>query len=337
MESLDPVPFRSAAIKVETTDCPDVKSEDYVMIIAGEGPVVVPEHGVSVPVSDNSGSDNLWESCFSTMKNIETGLAKRNYAGLERFFTPDGWNMFNKLLRYGDAKLMKQPQVQLDSDGNGMVCRSVPMSFSFKGNKKVFTEDVVFYLDASGKVYEVAFGLEQSAISDIMNRRAWDEEARKVMIHFLETYKTAYALKRLDYINTVFSADALIITGSVVKSTRQKEISPANMQHVKYTRQTKEQYMKSLKKCFDSNEFINIHFADNIVRRSNDNPNIYGIQIKQDYYSSTYGDTGYLFLLLDFKDPESPLIHVRTWQPDNDPNVRDGRIGIADFKGLKEL
>ena len=107
-------------------------------------------------------------------------------------------------------------------------------------------------------------------------------------------------------------------------------MSPAKMQHVKYTRQTKEQYMKNLKRCFDSNEYINIRFADNIVRKSK-SPNIYGIQIKQDYYSSSYGDTGYLFLLIDFKDPEAPLIHVRTWQPDNDPNVKDGRIGIADF------
>jgi len=89
--------------------------------------------------------------------------------------------------------------------------------------------------------------------------------------------------------------------------------------------------MKNLQRCFDSNEYINIRFADNIVRRSAEKTDIYGIQIKQDYFSSSYGDTGYLFLLIDFEKPDAPLIHVRTWQPDKDPDIRDGRIGMADF------
>ncbi|MEI3052199.1 MAG: hypothetical protein V8T35_02350 [Prevotella sp.] len=37
----------------------------------------------------------------------------------------------------------------------------------------------------------------------------------------------------------------------------------------------------------------------------------YGIQIKQDYYSSNYGDHSYLFLMVDFNDPENPSIKVR--------------------------
>jgi hypothetical protein len=205
------------------------------------------------------------------------------------------------------------------------------MSFTFRGNKRTFTEDVVFYLDKQAKVREVAFGLEKAAVDDIMSRVQWSLEARQVMVHFMETYKTAFALKRWDYINSIFSNDALIITGSVVKSAGHKELGIANVRQVKYTRQTKEEYMKNLQRCFDSNEYINIRFADNIVRRSAEQTDIYGIQIKQDYFSSSYGDTGYLFLLIDFEKPDAPLIHVRTWQPDKDPDIRDGRIGMADF------
>jgi hypothetical protein len=186
-------------------------------------------------------------------------------------------------------------------------------------------------MDHQAKVKEVAFGLEEAAVADIMGREQWSIDARQTMIHFLETYKTAYALKRLDYIESIFSQDALIITGSVVKGTGQKEMQPAKMAQVKYTRQTKEQYIKSLKKCFGSNEYINIRFAENTVRRSASKPDIYGIQIKQDYFSSSYGDTGYLFLLIDFQKPETPIIHVRTWQPDLDPNIKDGRIDITSF------
>ena len=311
LETTEPVPFTAAEFLVDT------KSSS---VIEEHKPAIVPEK------ANTAASPHL-----ATIEAIETGLAQKNYSGLKEYFTSEGWEMFKKLIAYGDAKLLRSPEVQLLPDGHGIVCRSFPMSFTFRGNRRTFKEDVVFYMDYQAKVKEVAFGLEAAAVDDIMGREQWSIDARQTMIHFLETYKTAYALKRWDYINGIFSNEALIITGSVVKGTGQKEIGPAKMQHVKYTRQTKEQYMKSLKKCFASNEYINIHFADNIVRRSTSKPDVYGIQIKQDYFSSSYGDTGYLFLLIDFAKPEEPVIHVRTWQPDLDPNVKDGRIGIADF------
>lgn len=324
MESLDPVPFRAAMLDVDTRSCVQTRSADYAMAISG-GDIIKPSPG-------SAGHVMPIQSYANTMETIEKGIARKDFSGLEGYFTSEGWDMFNKLINYGDAKLLKSPEVNFIPSDKGMACRSFPMSFTFKGNKRTFTEDVVFYLNAEGKVYEVAFGLEKRAVDDIMTRGEWSDEARKLMIHFLETYKTAYALKRLDYINGIYSKEALIITGSVVKGTGQKELQPAKMAHVKYTRQTKDQYMKNLARCFQSNEYINLNFADNIVRRSHTDTNIYGIQIKQDYFSSTYGDTGYLFLLLDFKNPEDPIIHVRTWQPDDDPNVKDGRIGMADFK-----
>lgn len=57
---------------------------------------------------------------------------------------------------------------------------------------------------------------------------------------------------------------------------------------------------------------------------------LYSIQIEQDYYSTTYGDDGYLFLMVDLDDAEHPLIKVRTWQPEKDPNF--GFYGPGDFK-----
>lgn len=311
LDTTEPVPFTAAEFLVDTKGS-NVSEE--------RKPVILPE------MTNTDASPHL-----TTIQAIEKGLVLKNYSDLREYFTSEGWEMFKKLIAYGDAKLLRSPEVQLLPDGHGIVCRSFPMSFTFRGNRRTFKEDVVFYMDHHAKVKEVAFGLEAAAVADIMGRELWSLDARQTMIHFLETYKTAYALKRWDYINGIFSNEALIITGSVVKGTGQKEIGPAKMQHVKYTRQTKEQYMKSLKKCFASNEYINIHFADNIVRRSTSKPDVYGIQIKQDYFSSSYGDTGYLFLLIDFAKPEEPVIHVRTWQPDLDPNVKDGRIGIADF------
>jgi hypothetical protein len=162
-----------------------------------------------------------------------------------------------------------------------------------------------------------------------MNQTSWNDTVRNVLINFLESYKTAYALKRYDYINSIFSDDALIITGSVLKHTASNEGQAMSKQAVKYTRQTKSEYMKKLQHIFRSSEFINLRFADNQVRKSGVGGEIYGIQIKQDYFSSSYGDTGYLFLMVDLNNPKEPVIHVRTWQPEKDPNF--GLIDLSHF------
>lgn len=355
INNTDPVPFRTAKLKLEKGK--EVKPVDAnnnmataamaftsnigsrrIDGIKNNTPEKLPQNMVGA--SSLPGAFSLPETLddskaspfLDTMCKIEIAIRQKNYGSAKDCFTAEGFDMFTKLVNYGNAKLLRAPVLQFMENNGNVTCRSFPMSFSFSGNRRTFVEDVVFHLTPDGKVYEVAFGLSKVAVNDIMSREAWNDNEKATIVNFLESYKTAYALKRLDYISSIFSNDALIITGSVVKSSGNKEISPTNVGHVKYTRQTKEQYMKNLKACFRSNEYVNIHFADNIVRRSGSNPNIYGIQIKQDYYSSSYGDTGYLFLLIDFADPKAPLIHVRTWQPDKDPNIRDGRIGIQDFR-----
>lgn len=335
------VPFRTARLKLEKDKAIQAKPaviNEARAIVASAAPSVA-----STASTASSGTANISATpstlqgqevspYLATMQKVELAIRQKNYASIKDCFTPEGYTMFDKLIHYGRAKLLRAPVLTFQKGDDDIVCRSFPMSFSFNGNHRTFVEDVVFHLTKEGKITELAFGLNKPAVDDIMQRGAWSEEARRVMINFLESYKTAYALKRLDYISSIFSNDALIITGSIVKSTGNKEVGPTNLKHVKYTRQTKAQYMKSLKACFASNEYVNIHFADNIIRRSASNPNIYGIQIKQDYYSSSYGDTGYLFLLIDFANTKLPIIHVRTWQPDKDPSIRDGRIGMQDFQ-----
>ncbi len=343
IETTEPVPLAVAQLKLNTKNCKGIDSNTYYLQVARsqdgeavsgnrqEGPVSLrrtsSEHNASAALPDV----DFREKCLKTVERVQAAIASKSINDIKNLFTAQGWDMFKRLMSYGNVRLLRQPEVALVPIAGGMVCRSLPMSFSFKSNTRNFTEDVVLYLDKDGKVDEVAFGLEKIAVDDIMHRGEWDMAARQLMVHFLETYKTAYALKRLDYINSIFSNDALIITGSVVYSNGKTELGPTLSRKVIYTPQTKTEYMQKLERCFNSNEYVNIQFADNVVRRSHTNPDIYGIQIKQDYFSSSYGDTGYLFLMIDFANVDSPLIHVRTWQPDLDPDTRDGRIGMADF------
>ena len=263
------------------------------------------------------------------MRKVEDAIRSRNYAGVDTLCTPEGYEMFQRLIKYGNGKLLRKPQLKYLSYNGEITCRSLPMSFSFSGNRRTFVEDIVFQLNAEGKITSLSFGLNKPAVDDIMNQTAWGDTARQVLITFLESYKTAYALKRLDYIRSIFSDDALIITGSVVKSSGVGERQPLDRNVVKYTRQTKGEYMKKLEHIFAGNEFINLRFADNQIRKSGVGGEIYGIQIKQDYFSSSYGDTGYLFLMVDLNHPKEPVIHVRTWQPEKDPNF--GLIDLSYF------
>ena len=296
---------------------------------------------VSSPLGGNEGGQTITLLSESEsapyVKSIETVVAaikSGNYASAEEYFTEDGRDMYRRLISYGNARIMGEPACAYYRVGEAEVtCRSVPMSFSFQNNGRKFVEDVTFTFDKEGKIDYLAFALDEKSTTDILQHSMWSEYARKILAEFLENYKTAYALKRLDYIRSIFDDNAVIITGKVV--TRQNSAYGEmggeflNNKYVQYTRQGKEQYMRNLERCFESNEYINIRFANNDIVKAGVGGEVYGIQIKQDYYSTNYGDTGYLFLMVDLNDPKQPVIKVRSWQPERDPNF--GLIDLSHF------
>lgn len=262
------------------------------------------------------------------MTKVINAIKAKDYDSVSNCFSEDGLEMYKKLLNYGQARLLGDPQFSFYTMGKRVVCRSIPMAFSFKNNRRKFVEDVTFTFDENKKIECVAFGLGSQAKTDIFNKGvgAWSDYAKMVIATFLENYKTAFALKRLDYLESVFDDNATIITGHIIKKAPKvamegESFINSNNKLIKYTRQTKSEYMRKLKMCFQSNQFINIRFADNDVVKMGAGGETYGIQIKQDYYSTNYGDHGYLFLMVDFNDPDNPSIKVRTWQPDRNPNI----------------
>lgn len=282
-----------------------------------------PEHTGAVHEVTNSMKND------SVMKCVVAAITRKDFTTVKPLFTDEGYSVFQKLLQYGNAKIIKSFDLKYYQYDDYVICRSIPMSFSFKTNNRTFIEDVVFYFDKQNKLCNISFGLSRKAIEDIASNESWSESNRVLLISFLENYKTAFALKRYDYIDQIFSDDALIITGLVTKVAGTSDSQFANSTIIKYNRQSKTEYLKKLKYSFDSKEYINIRFADNNVRRSGKGVDVYGIQIKQDYFSTNYGDSGYLFLLVDLSDTLKPQIHVRTWQPEKNP---DGSIyGLSDF------
>jgi len=265
----------------------------------------------------------------SALEKIQKAIDEKQYNSVKDLFTESGYKMFQKLIEYGNAKIIPDSGKTFYKFKDEVMARSLPMSFSFKNNHQKFVEDVVYHFNKDKKIESLSFGLSKDALKSIIEKEVWKEVDRMVLINFLEHYKTAYALKRLNYIESIFADDALIITGEVVKVKPNADSRFHNNRIVRYNRQSKQEYIRNLKYSFQSKEYINIQFEESEVRKGGKGDNIYGIQIKQNYHSSNYGDQGYLFLMADLKNPQKPVIHVRTWQPTK--GKKDSIYGLSDF------
>lgn len=257
------------------------------------------------------------------IQQVCEAIKNQQYNSIFPMFTLEGYEQFERLVKYGKARVLTLENCRYIRLGTDVQCRSIPMNFSFSKGKQQL-ENVVFTFNAQGKIDGLQFALEENSARNVMGDTDIEESSRLMLINFLENYKTAFALKRLDYIESIFSDNAVIITGRVLRNSEQspeyKNVQMAMkdqvvFNNVLYTRMSKEQYIKRLRNSFASKEWINIKFGGTTIDKSVQS-DTYGIRLVQDYSSNNYGDHGYLFLLVDASDRENPTIRIRTWQPE---------------------
>ena len=327
-EVFNPTPFPKATVVINGPKKKEMKAtqEKFEQTVKA---MSVAEHATAVQQP---------EDFAQIIGNILTAIKGKNYSSVQDYFTEGGYDMFTRLINYGTATILGNPILNFYQLGDRFICRSVPMKFAFKNNNRSFVEDVTFTFDADKKIESIAFGLDKAARDDIFNREAagWTDSIRMVIATFLENYKTAFALKRADYIKSIFDDDAIIIVGHVIKKAQKSAENDKYLDNemVKHTRLSKQEYIKNVERSFKSNQFINIRFTDNDVKKMGVGADTYGIQIHQDYYSSSYSDTGYLFLMVDLNDIDQPCIKVRTWQPKRDPNINSSFDKSDRYYGL---
>lgn len=247
-------------------------------------------------------------------------------------FTLEGYEIYKKLLLYSNASFfLNTNEFSMAKFKDHKYIRGVPVKLNARNNDVEFIEKLAFRLDTANRICNITFTLSDIATSEILSKARWPNKSKWQIIDFLENYKTAYALERYDYIDKIFSENALIIVGQKIQEAKLADSYNFSFSGEKYkfTELTKEQYMYRLRRVFKKNEFINIQFEDNTVKKRDNKTDIYGIQIKQNYFSSTYADQGYLFLMVDMADTSNPMIYVRSWQPEK---FEDGHIiGLSDF------
>ncbi len=159
-----------------------------------------------------------------------------------------------------------------------------------------------------------------------------DSVSRHKILSYCEHLRTSYTTRDIDFIRQVFSDNALIIVGHVVKTGEEKTQGNLGNERVRYSVRTKHEYLERLNRLFESGKEIDVKFSDFKIMRHPTLKCIYGVTLKQAYKSGNYQDDGYLFLLWDFRDKSMPMIHVRTWQPAKPVDKgEDELIEISDF------
>ena len=159
-----------------------------------------------------------------------------------------------------------------------------------------------------------------------------DADNRRMILNYCEHLRTSYTTKDIDFLRQVFSDQALIIVGHVVKTADNNSAAGIEGdEKVTLSLKTKKEYLERLEMVFAANKKIDVKFTDFRIMRHPTMEGIYGVSMKQEYTSDRYSDDGYLFILWDFRNESMPLIHVRTWQPAASVNGEKEIIGIRDF------
>lgn len=204
--------------------------------------------------------------------------------------------------------------------GTGYQVRNIPLMLKPTNPADVeegedYQEAVVSF-DKQGNLTSFYLSISMNLYMNVVkgNKEITDLRRRQLILDYVEQFRTSYNQKDIDFLEAVFSDDALIITGKVVKRKSGDGIPLPDK--IVYKKQSKQQYITNLRSAFNRGKKIHVTFDEIEVMRHPANKDFYGVTLHQGWTQVGYHDEGYVFLLWDFRDEQHPQIHVRTWQPD---------------------
>lgn len=200
----------------------------------------------------------------------------------------------------------------------GYQVRGIPVDM-IEADQEESRQELTVDFTPSGLISGVSISIDLQRYEEIMGQKESDLDyaRRQIIVDFVENFRTAYNRKDIDLLNSVFSDKALIITGKVVKEKPNSDLTrmTLNNNKVVYIKQSKQEYITNLTRVFKNTKYINVKFDEIEVVQHPKYDDVYGVTLKQYWHTSGYSDEGYLFLMIDFRDADNPLIQVRTWQP----------------------
>ena len=285
---------------------------------------------------------NHAESCnvSDKIKNETMKLLSffKNDMDAENYFSDDVFlqNKIKRIVRYNHPKpIFSNLSVDINKTYDGWELRRIPVLTNYPSLHKQTTEFLIFDFDKDGKLLDVNFAIMNNLYKEFVEQAKYgnDWSNRSVIIKFIERYRTAFLNRNLAIIDSIFSDDAVIIVGRVVKKTKKlkdyKYTAIGDQPDIEYIRHKKSEYLRSLKTIFSAQHDIYLGYSTFKINKKNDEKGVYGVSLRQNYNSTTYSDEGHLFLLIDFNE-DKPKIYVRSWQPQewNDKDM----IKMANFR-----
>ncbi len=247
-----------------------------------------------------------------------------------------------KIINYSAYNRPRQLENNIIADINktatGWELRRIRMLHRYPSINKETTEYLVLDFNEEGNLVDLNVGIYDRLYQEFVKNSNFtdDWQHRQTIIKFLERYRSSYQVRDTSLISHMFSDDALIIKGVM---TKRKKLPPDmvkssyrqfdNQPEWDTLRMSKQKFLKNEASIFQSQQDLLVEFSTFNIIRKNNAPQVYGVELRQNYAVTTYADEGYLFLLIDFNEID-PLIYVRAWQPNAwDP---DELINTASFK-----
>ena len=274
---------------------------------------------VRLVINDGTSNKQLKEQIERAVSVIMTEVNRsqeNNLAKLalpEDYITREARQDLNMLWENEHFRCVEEELVErLLTTRDGYQVRSIPLVVNAVADgEKLGYQEAVINFDAKGVITSFYYTINPELYSKLRMTQMSDKryevtdiKDRMMILDYVEHFRTAYNQKDLKFLRQVFSDDALIITGKVIK-VRKSEMTPSGNKVV-YTTQTKQQYLDNLSRAFKANSYIKVQFDDVVIVEHPTIRGIYGVTVHQKWNTARYSDEGYVFMVWDFRNPDAP-------------------------------
>lgn len=283
---------------------------------------------VSIVISVSAyGVDINGDSLYlNVLDSVSEATNRHDVYSARSMFTDDGFQQYLKFMEITKATFNSVNKHRLVDFGESVYCVRIPVELH-PNDTITLQRKITLALNRERKVTGVQMALDSAVCMDIVSNMMIGKEHKLAIINFLEFYQTAYTLRQMDYIDDLFSDNAVMLVGSKMQAEGDLNLNQIAINSFYYRKYAVTDYLDLLQKAFGSFGWVDISLSEIIISIT-ENKNLYGINFVSDFTSATFGQKSRLFFVLDLKDPHSPKIIYRVWQPyDKDAE----RFGMQDY------
>jgi hypothetical protein len=290
-------------------------------------PVVIPNNQISknwnmklqykddIPVAEK-----ITQSAVQFLDDISNGSKSH----IRQKYAADPF-LRDKVLNYVSFNKPKPLSSTIEANVNktksGYELRKIRMLHHYPSINKQSTEYLVLDFNDKGNLVDINTSITENLYNTFVKQSEFgnDWDRRQQIIKFVEKYRTAYLTRDIGTVDLMFAEDALILVGRKIERKKLPDNAVqyhklGNEPDFEYIKLTKKNYINRQRNVFKAQKDIFLDFSGFDIVKKNNSKNVYGVEMRQSYASTTYSDEGYLFLLIDFSERD-PLIYVRAWQP----------------------